>query len=234
MGVNPSGEQYEIAAGDRRAVVTEVGAALREYAAGDRRLIDGFGPGEMAGGGRGQLLLPWPNRIRGGAYSFEGRNLQLPLTEVDRRNASHGLVRWASWHPVSRTAETVKLGHLLHPQPGYPFLLALTVEYRLTPAALEVELTATNGGEQPAPFGCGSHPYLKPRAKLDDGLLRVPAHTYLEVDERLIPTGRRLPVEGTPHDFRQPRPIGTTSLDTCFADFEEPAVEFDGIRIEWG
>ena len=51
----------------------------------------------MASGGRGQLLVPWPNRIRDGAYSFGGRSLQLPLTEPSRHNASHGLVRWVAW-----------------------------------------------------------------------------------------------------------------------------------------
>ena len=53
------------------------------------------------------------------------------------------------------------------------------------------------------------------------------------MDERLIPTGRRLPVDGTRYDFRRPRPLGDTSLDTCFADFEEPVVEYDGRRLEW-
>ena len=73
----PSGDQFEIAAGGYRAVVTEGGGALRvlEHAGG--ALVDGFAEDEMSAGGRGQLLMPWPNRIRDGAYSFGGRDLQL-------------------------------------------------------------------------------------------------------------------------------------------------------------
>ena len=231
--MNPSGEQHEIAAGDRRAVVTEVGATLRAYEAGGRPLIDGFGVGEMCSGGRGQLLLPWPNRIRDGVYEFGGRRLQLALSEAERRNAIHGLTRWAAWRLLERAEHRVKLGHTIHPQPGYPFALELTAEYALGESGLRVEVAAANRGDRPAPFGCGSHPYLKPQGKLGDGLLRVPARSYLEVDERLIPTGRRLAVAGTPYDFRDLRPLGGAVLDTCYADFDEPAIDFDGRRLEW-
>ena len=51
----------------------------------------------MCTSGRGQVLLPWPNRIEDGTYEFEGRRHKLPLNEPDRRNAIHGLVRWAAW-----------------------------------------------------------------------------------------------------------------------------------------
>ena len=46
-----------------------------------RALLHGFGEDEMSSAGRGQLLMPWPNRIRDGAYTFDGRDLQLGLTE---------------------------------------------------------------------------------------------------------------------------------------------------------
>ena len=36
----------------------------------------------MPTGGRGQLLMPWPNRIRDGQYSFDDRSLQLALSET--------------------------------------------------------------------------------------------------------------------------------------------------------
>ena len=79
---HPSGEQYEIIFEDQRAVITEVGATLREYWSGGRPILDGFAVSEMCSGGRGQLLMPWPNRIRDGAYEFGGRRLQLPLLSL--------------------------------------------------------------------------------------------------------------------------------------------------------
>src|ERR1700730_6039521 len=71
--LHPSGEQYEIFFGDQRAVITEVGATLREYWSGSRSVLEGFAVSEMCSGGRGQLLMPWPNRIREGSYEFIGR-----------------------------------------------------------------------------------------------------------------------------------------------------------------
>src|SRR5436309_16036374 len=103
--VPPSGEQFEIVSGDRRAVVTEVGDTLRTFVAGGREVIDGFGPDEVCSGGRGQLLAPWPNRIRDGAYRFVGHHAQLPLSDPDRHNAIHGLVRWSPWRRLDQAPD---------------------------------------------------------------------------------------------------------------------------------
>ena len=67
---SPSGTQFELREGDRRAVITEVGATLRLLQVGGVDLLDGFAADAMASGGRGQVLCPWPNRIDGGRYTF--------------------------------------------------------------------------------------------------------------------------------------------------------------------
>src|SRR5262249_15213484 len=71
----PSGRQFEIRRGRQHAVVVEVGATLREYSIDGVPAIDGFQAHEMADGGRGQPLLPWPNRLADGLYTFDGREL---------------------------------------------------------------------------------------------------------------------------------------------------------------
>ena len=43
--------------------------------------------------------------------------------------------------------------HVLHPQPGYPFTLAVSIEYALSAGGLSVRTTATNVGSEPCPFG---------------------------------------------------------------------------------
>ncbi len=48
----------------------------------------------------GQVLAPWPNRIRDGRYTFGGEVHQLALTEPARHNAIHGLVNWERWRLV--------------------------------------------------------------------------------------------------------------------------------------
>jgi aldose 1-epimerase len=216
----PSGEQIEIAAGDQRAVVVEVGAGLRSYTAGDREVLDGYGADEMASAGRGQVLMPWPNRIEDGAYEFAGTRHQLPLNEPEARNAIHGLVRWLTWSAVERDENRVALEHKLHPQPGYPFSLALRIEYALSEEGLRVTSTATNVGECPCPYGTGQHPYVRLGGDGVDALvLRAPGQTVLHADDRGLPAGAE-PVEGTEYDFRQPRAIGETRLDNAFTDLE--------------
>ena len=232
--LNPSGEQYEIVFGEQRAVITEVGATLREYWSGGRAVLDGFAVSEMCHGGRGQVLMPWPNRIEDGVYEFGGHRQQLPLTEPERHNAIHGLVRWASWLPAEHTQDRIRLAFTLRPQPGYPFSLELAVDYSLGRDGLRTTWSAHNPGSEPAPFGSGTHPYLRPRTELiDEAELRIPARTYLKVDDRLIPTGQRLPVAGTPYDFRMARPVGDVAIDNCFTDLDGSPIEFDGLRLSF-
>lgn len=216
--IAPSGEQIEIALGDQRAVVAEVGAGLRAYTSGGRPLIDGYEVDQMSPSGRGQLLIPWPNRVQDGVYEFDGERHQLPLTQPDEQNAIHGLVRWGPWAVRERDPHRVVMGQVLHPQPGYPFALELSAEYGLSEAGLHVRTTAVNLGPRPCPYGSGAHPYLTVgSARVDTTILSVPAATVLQSDHRGIPTGAA-PVDGTEHDFRRPRPIGATQLDHCFTD----------------
>ena len=166
------------------------------------------------------MLIPWPNRIEDGSYEFDGTSHQLPLTEPARRNADHGLVRWASWAVAERETHRVVMTHVLHPQPGYPFTLELAVEYRLTDEGLRVRSTATNIGPEPCPYGDGAHPYLTVgTATVDSAVLHLPAGTVLRSDDRGLPTAAAA-VDGTEYDFRRPKTIGATRLDDCFTDLE--------------
>ena len=84
------------------------------------------------------MLAPWPNRIADGRYRFDGESHQLALTEPDRLNALHGLVIWAPWQVDATVGENwaaVRLTHRLWPHPGYPFVLDLEVDYRLSETA---------------------------------------------------------------------------------------------------
>ncbi len=188
--VAPSGEQFEISGGGYRAVVTECGAGLRILEYDGRPLVEGYGETVPASAGRGQLLLPWPNRIEDGAYSFEGRKLQLPISEVSRNNANHGLTRWAGWTLEEHAEQAVSLLYRLMAQPGYPWTLDLHAVYDLSADGLTVTVTATNMSDSPAPYAQGSHPYLQVGDEAVDGWeLTLPAETRLLTDDRKIPTG---------------------------------------------
>jgi aldose 1-epimerase len=210
----PSGEQYDIAFEDQRAVVAEVGGGLRTYDLGDRRIVDGYEADEMCSSGRGQVLAPWPNRIADASYEFGGVRYELPIDERESQSAIHGLVRWVPWTVVEAEPQRVVVGHELHPQPGYPFAVSLRIEYELSAGGLRVSTTATNVGAESCPFGLGFHPYLRPGTPtVDSATLLLPARSVLG-------TEGRSPVHGTDLDFRQPRAVGDTVLDTCFADLE--------------
>jgi len=165
----PSGEQFELRFGAQRAVVVEVGGGLRTYDG----VLEGYGEDELCRSGRGQVLAPWPNRLSGGEYDFDGEHHQLALSEPKSSSAIHGLVRWASWYAIERDEARVVMEHVLHPQPGYPFTLRLRVEYRLGGDGLSVRTTAENIGARACPFGAGHHPYIAaPSGSVDDLLLQ--------------------------------------------------------------
>ena len=214
----PSGQQFVLTSGDQRAVVTEVGAGLRAYTVGDRDVVDGFAEDEMCSVGRGQLLLPWPNRIEDGQYEFAGRMHQAPITEPARNNALHGLTRWVNWTAADQAEDRVLMSLVLHPQPGYPFTLRFDVDYHLSAGGLTMRTRATNVGQRATPYGAGHHPYLTLGTLIDQVLLKVPALMRLELNDRLIPTGRVLPNRGTAYDFLEPRPVGSLRMDTAFAN----------------
>src|SRR5215208_4352686 len=219
----PSGEQIEIVHGEQRAVVVEVGGGLREYTLNGRKLLDGYGADQMSSSGRGQVLIPWPNRIQDGRYSFDGQDHQLAIDDLEEQDAIHGLVRWAAWVAAERAENRVVMEHVLHPRPGYPFSLALSVEYRLSDEGLRVQTTATNRGHAPCPYGSGNHPYLAAgQPSVNPLTLRVPGAAVLVSDERGIPVGSTQ-VEGTDYDFRRPRAIGATVLDHAFTELERDA-----------
>jgi aldose 1-epimerase len=222
----PSGDQFEIAGGGYRAVVTESGGALRLLEHEGRPLLDGFGADQMASGGRGQLLVPWPNRIRDGAYSSGGRDLQLPITEPALHNASHGLVRWAAWSQEEHQDHSVSLTYRLMAQTGYPWTLDLRVVYDVSADGLTVTQSATNLAGSPAPYASGAHPYLAVGTGPVDGWeLTLPASTRSLTDERLLPVGRE-DVAGTAYDFRMARPIRDVPFNHAFTDLDRDA---DGV-----
>jgi aldose 1-epimerase len=215
---HPAGEQIEISHADQRAWVVEVGGSLRAYRAGGHDVLDGYGVDERCTGARGQSLIPWPNRLRDGRYRFAGEDHQLPLTEPDKRNAIHGLIRWANWAPADRAADRVTMRHRLYPRPGYPFALDLEITYSLDDDGLTVHTTATNIGATPAPYGTGAHPYLATGSpSIDPAVLRAPGCVWLPTDDRGIPTGAE-PVANSEYDFRAPRMVREAKLDTGYTD----------------
>ena len=223
LAVSADSGQIELACGEQRVAVVTLGGGLRSYEVGGRAVLDGFPAGERPTSGRGQVLVPWPNRIDHGSYEFDGKRMQLPLTEPEHGNAIHGLVRRAEWNLVDQAPDRVVLDHLLEPQPGYPFALGLSIEYALSDTGLRVTTAARNLGPDPCPYGCGQHPYLTlGTATVDPLRLEVPAEVVVFSDDRGLPDGSAS-VDGTEYDFRAGRTIGALVLDNAFTGLERDA-----------
>ena len=215
----PSGEQFEIVHGEQRATIVEVGAGVREYAVAQRDVLEPYGVDDMCDGAHGAPLIPWPNRLADGRYRFDGVDHQLALSEPPKRNAIHGLLRWRPWRVSGREPSRVVMGTRLHPQPGYPFALDVSIAYELSDEGLTVATTAVNVGERTCPYGAGQHPYISPgEGLIDDCVLELPARTrVLTDDERQLPSGRE-PVQGSDFDFSSPRRLGDIQIDSAFTD----------------
>src|SRR5919107_2786931 len=217
-----SGTQWVIESGGHRAVGVEVGGVLRSYTVGDREILDGFGTDEISPASAGQILAPWPNRIRDGQYTFAGEHHQLALTEPARHNAIHGLANWARWKAAEQAGDAVTLEFDLPPQVGYPWSLSLRSRWSLGADGLRCVQEVTNTGDADAPWGYSVHPYLQlTGVAVDDIMLKVPGRTRVLADARLLPIGA-VKVAGTEYDFTEPRRIGEAVLDTTFGD-----VDFD-------
>ncbi|HEY7621136.1 MAG TPA: aldose 1-epimerase family protein [Solirubrobacteraceae bacterium] len=217
----PGGTELALDHERQRLMVAEVGAALRSWSVGGHELIDGVAPGEADHDCRGRVLVPWPNRLRDGRYVFDGAEHQTALTEPERGNALHGLATGSRWRAIRSSTRHLTLTLDLAQEPGYPFALRLSVDYELTSSGVEATLTAANVGTTRAPFGAGLHPYFTlGTATIDELVLEVPARTRLPLDERMLPAGAALAVDGTDFDFRRARRIGAQRLDTCFGDLD--------------
>ena len=213
----PTGTQYELRSPDGRATaeITQVGAALRAFAVDGVDLVPRYPLDAATPAGSGIVLVPWPNRVRDGRWTQRGETRQLALTEPVTGNASHGLLRFASYAVAAQSAASITLSAPVVPQTGYPFHLETTVTYAITGMSLEVTHTVTNVGAEDAPVAVGTHPYLC----IDDVdtselVLTSPGATRFTLDERKLPLSEE-PVDAA-SDLRGGRRIADLDLDTAY------------------
>jgi len=219
-----SGTQVHLSYGIQRATLATVGASLREYTVNGTDVVVPFAEHEVAPVFNGNVLVPWPNRLADGHYSFGGRDFQLPLTEPARGTALHGLACWDDWVVAEASGDAATLVLDLPASPGYPFSLRVSVAYALTDAGLTITTTAFNTGSIALPYGVGYHPWISPGAgSLDDCTLQLDADTLVTVDDRLLPTGTT-PVTGD-MDYREARTLEGSDLDDAFVN---PIRDADG------
>jgi len=200
-----------------RAIVTEVAAAIRHLSIDGVELTAGYDADTPPPFGCGIVLVPWPNRVRDGRWTYAGQTMQLDITEPARGNALHGLLRNTPYQLAERTEQSVTLRAPVFPQNGYPFTLDTTVCYTVVSVGLQVTHTVRNVGSACAPVAVGTHPFLRIGDVPTDSLtLTVSASRHIDVDERLNPIGVT-PVQGTQWDLREGRLVATLDLDDAWS-----------------
>lgn len=216
----PTGEQFHLrhdgAHGTVEATITEVAATLRTLTVDGHRLVQGFAREQSPPFGHGLVLAPWPNRVRDGRWVHDGKPQQLDITEVERNNAIHGLLRNTSYRVVEKWDDSVTLGAAIVPQHGWPFHLFTTVQYALTGNGIRVTHSATNIGTHAAPIAFGTHPFLTVGDHPVDSLtLTARTVEHMMVDDRLNPEGLE-PVEGTRFDLTAGLAVADAQLDDAW------------------
>ena len=217
--MNTPDTNITLAQGDLILVTSPYGASLRGLTHAGQPVITGYADAASKVGGQGDVLIPFPGRIGGGRYAFNGPTYQMEQNDRDGPSAIHGFLRTQMWEVIEQSAKAITYATDLAPNshPGYPFSLHAEVTYTLSMQEMTCRFVITNAGDGPAPVAAGFHPYFTVGSELiDDDLLQVPFASFLEFDSILIPTGRIIPVDGTPYDFRTPRTIGNTPFNTCY------------------
>lgn len=216
--ITPTGRAVEITNGGTRAVIGSVAAVLRSLTVDGIRLNEPIADDERPGYANGIVLAPWPNRVADARWTYAGEPQRLAVTEPDRMNALHGLLRWADYEVRQRTPDAVVLGAIIPPQEGWPFLLDTWVEYRALPDGLAVRHGVRNRSAERAPYGTGAHAYLRVGdAPVEDLVVTLHADGFIETDERLNPVAEH-DVDGTIYDLRPGVRVGDIGgrLDTAF------------------
>jgi aldose 1-epimerase len=164
----------------------------------------------------GAILAPWAQSLSGTSTgtpgglqtSWDGRRLTFPAVSSRSNMSVEGLL-------LNRGADSIKSDVLPDGQSAsavfhagnfsgsWPSSIEVTVQAELTSHDLDLTVTATNTGQQPAPFGVGWHPFFAiPSGNRSDALLRIPSQSIVEVDRRSgLPTGRTVSVNDSMSDF---------------------------------
>ena len=202
-----------------RAEIGTVAAVLRSLAVDGADIVEPTPADRTPAFGNGIVLAPWPNRVRDGEWVLDGEPQHLDITERERSNALHGLLRNADYAVEEHGDAAVTLRALIPPQHGWPFVLDTTVRYELEPDGIRVTHAVVNRSQRPAPWAVGTHPFLRVGATpVEELVLTAPASRYVEVDERLNPL--RVSAVTPEVDLRGGRVVGELRLDTAFGGIE--------------
>jgi aldose 1-epimerase len=174
----------------------------------------------------GPVVGRYANRIDSGKFELNGQIYQ--LTQNEDENQLHGGHKGFNrkvWkeetiknHPDSQVVVLKYVSK--HGEEGFPGNLTAHVRFVVQGMTLKTIYTAQT--DSPTVVNMTHHFYLNlkdaGKSKILDHKLMINAGQYTQVDNRLIPTGKLLPVEATYLDFSESKPVGQDLKDSLFYD----------------
>ena len=225
FGTLVTGEEaslYTISCGGLTATVTDYGAHLVSLMVPDRAgnladVVLGYDDAEgyrTGGCFFGATVGRNANRIQGASFSLNGKEFNLPKNENGNNlHSGPDFYHLRMWQVESHFPEAITL-RLDSPDgdQGYPGKATIRVTYELDEmGGLHIVYDAV--ADKDTIFNLTNHSYFnlfghEKTGLCMDQILTIPSEYFNEDDAESIPTGQFRSVEGTPFDFRKPKPIG--------------------------
>lgn len=166
------------------------------------------------------LLHPWANRLERPGYAVAGKEVSLPQGDarirLDGDRPIHGVMPgFLQWELVGAPERSSVKAKLSWTSPEllevFPFTHELELEAAVGDGWLTMETTLYATGSDPVPVAFGYHPYLRiPGTSRTTWRIQLGAFRRLVLDDRMIPTGERQPVDQRCVD------LGDSSWDDAF------------------
>lgn len=155
----------------------------------------------------GSFVGRYANRIEGAAFTLNGKTYQLEANSG--RNHLHGCFARKSY-AVKAFGDTLLLeADSPDGEDGFPGNMKIAVRYTLTPDnAFRMDYRVSSDADTIVNLTNHTYFNLNGGGTILDQRLKLFASTYLESNEETCPTGRILPVAGTPMDFTKGKAIG--------------------------
>ena len=165
-------------------------------------------------------LTPFSNRLRGGRFTFAGREISLPLN-TSGPHVEHGHGWQSPWQAVDVTPQSAVL-RLAHKAEAWPFDYVMEQRFRLGAEGLQIELVTCNESDMPMPYGFGLHPYFPRTPKCR---LTASVSGFWETDDEVMPLRHTAPPADL--DPATGLPVANRVMDNAFTGWQGSGV------IDW-
>jgi aldose 1-epimerase len=169
----------------------------------------------------GASIGRYAGRISKGEFELEGKKYSLfQKNGVHLHGGLRGFQHkiWSLETENKKMNPSITLGCFSEDlEEGYPGNLKIEVKYTLSEDdEMQIEYSATTNHKTPVNLTNHTYFNLNGKGSVSDHQLCINADNILEVDEKLIPTGKLLPLKDHPKNFSEVKEIQQLEVDDTF------------------